>query len=143
MALKLVAATILLLLTLYPTSPQAQWLPRRSPSLPDPPRPLCVSQIALVNRACGQLPYAQLPTPSGEVESNQHRHHHHHEREEGHVETEKEEECCRWLKEVDNVCVCDMLVHLPPFLTRPVHEYKVVVDDGCEVSFGCASRLVG
>ncbi|KAL1559683.1 hypothetical protein AAHA92_09998 [Salvia divinorum] len=127
-ALKLLAATILIL-ALYPTSLQAQWQPR----------PLCVSQLALVNGACGQLPYAPLP-PSGEAESEQHRHHR--QRREGHVETAKEEECCRWLKEVDNVCMCDLLVHLPPFLTRPVHEYKVVVYDSCELSFSCASRLV-
>lgn len=161
MALKLVAATILILaVALYPSTPQGQWLPRRPPPhplplpLPDSPKPLCVSQLALVNRACGRLPYARVPPPGppappagegeGEGEGGHHHHHHHHheERREGYVETAAEEECCRWLKEVDTVCVCDLLVHLPPFMTRPVHEYKVVVDDRCEVSFGCASRLV-
>ncbi|XP_057794416.1 uncharacterized protein LOC131010764 [Salvia miltiorrhiza] len=156
MALKLEAAAILILtLWLYPTTPQAQWLPHLPPPhplplplpLPDSPRPLCVSQLALVNRACGRLPYARVPPPSPpsppSPPAGEGGHHHHHAaRREGYVETAAEEECCRWLKEVDTVCVCDLLVHLPPFMTRPVHEYKVVVDDSCEVSFGCASRLV-
>ncbi|PIN25866.1 hypothetical protein CDL12_01383 [Handroanthus impetiginosus] len=69
--------------------------------------------------------------------SHSHRHSRHH-----HKETSVEADCCRWLKEVDNVCVCDLLVHLPPFLTRPVHNYTVIVDDSCNVTFQCGSRLV-
>ncbi|KAL1550200.1 hypothetical protein AAHA92_18201 [Salvia divinorum] len=144
MALKLLAATILILTLSLPTTPQAHWLPRR-------PTPLCVSQLAIVNRACGRLPYARVNPPSlpspparegeGKVESGHH-HHHHRQRREGYVETAQEGECCRWVKEVDTECVCDLLVHLPPFMTRPLHEYKVVVDDSCEISFSCASRLV-
>lgn len=159
MALKILA-TFLLLLTLYPTNPQGQWLPHRPPPhplpLPQPesPKPLCVSQLALVNRACTLLPYAQVPPPAppspelgegGEEESGgggHHHHHHNHHRGDGYMETPEEEECCRWLKQVDTVCVCDLLVHLPPFMTRPLHEYKVIAHDSCEVTFECASRLM-
>ncbi|KAG6429153.1 hypothetical protein SASPL_107195 [Salvia splendens] len=142
MAMKLLAATILIVSL---STSQAHWHPRR-------PTPLCVSQLAIVNRACGRLPYARVNPPSlpspparegeGEVESGHHHHHHHRQPREGYVETAQEGECCRWVKEVDTECVCDLLVHLPPFMTRPLHEYKVIVDDSCEVSFSCASRLV-
>uniref|UniRef100_A0A6N2MD81 Uncharacterized protein n=1 Tax=Salix viminalis TaxID=40686 RepID=A0A6N2MD81_SALVM len=71
---------------------------------PRPQRPLCASQIALVNYACGRTP---------------------------------EENCCRWLNDVDAECVCELLVHLPPFLSKPPHEYTVKIDDSCTVSYSC------
>uniref|UniRef100_A0A7N0T3K2 Uncharacterized protein n=1 Tax=Kalanchoe fedtschenkoi TaxID=63787 RepID=A0A7N0T3K2_KALFE len=55
--------------------------------------------------------------------------------------SEIERECCHWLQQIDNDCVCDVLVHLPPFLSRPLHEYTVMVDDVCNVTFACPSRL--
>ncbi|XP_031263757.1 annexin B11-like [Pistacia vera] len=67
-----------------------------------------------------------------------HKHRHHH----GSGETPQEGDCCRWLKEVDNECVCDLLVHLPVFLARPVHEYNVIVDESCNVTYSCSGRLI-
>lgn len=150
--LKLLA--IILILQLYPKAAESQWIPHLPP--PVNPTPLCASQFALVNRACAILPYTPVPPPSppappsppspdGPENRNRHRHRHghgHRHRRHGYRETPAEEECCRWLKEVDDVCVCDLLVHLPAFLTRPVHNYTVVVDDICDVTFECGSRLV-
>ncbi|CAN1130812.1 hypothetical protein LINPERPRIM_LOCUS13440 [Linum perenne] len=53
-----------------------------------------------------------------------------------------EENCCRWLKEMDSECVCDVLVRLPPFLAKPSHVYSVHVYDGCVVTFSCSGRIV-
>ncbi|KAL0370540.1 UNVERIFIED_CONTAM: hypothetical protein Sangu_0372100 [Sesamum angustifolium] len=127
---------------------KSMWVPNKPI---DPDTPLCASQIALANRACAALPYTPLPPPappgprapdgpgSGHCRRREHEHGHRHWRR----ETVREEECCRWLKEVDNACVCDVLLHLPSFLTRPVHNYVVIVDDTCDVKFECGSRLVG
>lgn len=139
----------LVLLVLYPKA-ESIWVPNH----PLPPinlPPLCASQFALANRACAVLPYTPVPPPSppsppspeGPESRHHHRHGHgHRHSRHRHRETHAEEDCCRWLKEVDDVCVCELLVHLPPFLTRPVHNYTVVVDDSCEVTFACGSRLV-
>ncbi|GAA0172654.1 hypothetical protein LIER_26438 [Lithospermum erythrorhizon] len=83
-------------------------------------RPLCHLQFILVNYACGSLPYNPMVPPGNPAPSP---------------------ECCRWLKAVDNECVCDVLVHLPSFLSRPVHLYNVLVDESCSVTFSCSSRL--
>lgn len=134
-------------------------LPLSPPRPLPPPRPLCASQFALVNYACSMLPYdAELPvTPPSPTspaippspppplpdddELVHHRHGHRHRHQGSHKETPEEERCCRWLKEVDNECVCDLLVRLPVFLARPVHEYTVIVDDSCNVTYSCSGRL--
>ena len=69
-----------------------------------------------------------------------HRHEHRHRRH-GHTMTPVEASCCHWLGTIDSECVCDLLVYLPPFLSRPVHEYTVSVKDSCNVTFQCASRI--
>ncbi|CAK9175837.1 unnamed protein product [Ilex paraguariensis] len=131
--------------------------------LPLPPatsRPLCVSQFALVNSACTALPFypdhppppPSPPPPLPSHNESEHRHRHRHKHGHRHVHghrhgwhglrgTPVEQDCCRWLKSMDSECVCDLLVYLPPFLSRPVHQYNVVVDDSCNVTFQCASRL--
>ncbi|EPS59564.1 hypothetical protein M569_15243, partial [Genlisea aurea] len=136
---------------------ESQWLPHH------PVGPLCSSQFALANRACAFLPFTPVPPPSPpspEVNTppppppeesgngtSRHRHPHHHRRRHHHhhshdgKETSTEEDCCRWVKEIDDVCVCELLVRLPPFLTRPVHNYTVAVDDLCSVTYQCSSRL--
>ncbi|GLU07517.1 hypothetical protein SLE2022_244730 [Rubroshorea leprosula] len=78
-----------------------------------------------------------------------HIHEHHHRRRHGHrhghvyryKETTEEDNCCKWLKTIDNECVCAVLAHLPPFLSRPIHNYTVHVDDSCDISFLCAGGL--
>ncbi|KAJ4829139.1 hypothetical protein Tsubulata_011829 [Turnera subulata] len=55
----------------------------------------------------------------------------------GYSESPEERNCCRWLKDVDDECVCELLVHLPSFLARPLHEYSVVADPTCNVTFSC------
>ncbi|KAI3460864.1 hypothetical protein Pfo_017527 [Paulownia fortunei] len=141
--LKLLASIVLLIL--YPKA-ESQWFPRR-PTPPINPAPLCATQLALVNRACSMLPCTPVPPPSPpsppSPDGPDSRHHHRHGHGHGHGhETPAEEECCRWLKEVDSLCVCDLLVHLPPFLTRPVHNYTIVVDYVCDVTFECGSEQV-
>ncbi|XP_052170935.1 uncharacterized protein LOC127787111 [Diospyros lotus] len=63
---------------------------------------------------------------------HRHRHWHHGPSSPGH-------ECCRWLDEVENECVCAVLARLPPFLSRPVHHYTVEVEGVCDVSFDCGN----
>lgn len=64
------------------------------------------------------------------------RHHHHHHR---YINTPVEEQCCKWLAQVDDQCVCELLVHLPPFLARPVHNYAVEIGKACHFTFACGS----
>lgn len=128
----------------------------RTPS----PTPLCATQFALVNHACTFLPYSPMPPPAPfgppgppsplellEPEDpewqhhHRHRHNHHHHGHKPHNPTPIEMDCCRWLREVDNVCVCDLLVHLPAFLARPAHEYTVVVTDACNITYSCSGRV--
>lgn len=121
--------------------------------MPVPPvishRPLCTSQFTLVNHACAFLPFTPTPHhhPPPSPQSNNHhgrrRRQRRHRRHRGrhHHESPVQQDCCRWLKEVDDECVCDLLVHLPPFLSRPLHQYTVMVDDTCSVTFQCGSRI--
>lgn len=145
-ALKFILCSVLLVL--YPRT-ESQWAPR-SPPLPVNLPPLCASQYALVNHACSTLPFTPLPPPprlSSFSQSNhsshrhRHRHEHRHTRK-GHKEERGEHDCCRWFRELDSVCVCHLLVRLPRFLTRPVHNYTVIVDETCDVTFQCGSSWV-
>ncbi|KVH94398.1 polyadenylate-binding protein 1-B-like [Cynara cardunculus var. scolymus] len=69
-----------------------------------------------------------------------HKHHHHH-RHHRHRDTPIEQQCCKWLSQVDDQCVCELLVRLPPFLARPVHRYSVLVGGSCNITYSCGSRL--
>ncbi|OVA05522.1 hypothetical protein BVC80_441g303 [Macleaya cordata] len=131
-----------------------------------PQRPLCISQFALANHACGLLPITtnsnqqlveDVDDPdegerrrrrrrrrTGHGHSHQQRHdhrrhsrrhrrHHHH--------TQEESDCCRWLKEMDDACVCQLFYRMPTFMRRPKHDYVIKVDDTCAVTFSCQGRL--
>uniref|UniRef100_A0A7N0UFW2 Bifunctional inhibitor/plant lipid transfer protein/seed storage helical domain-containing protein n=1 Tax=Kalanchoe fedtschenkoi TaxID=63787 RepID=A0A7N0UFW2_KALFE len=112
-----------------------------------PEHPLCLTQIGLLNHACAVIPIHSVPPPpppspppanlTGHGRRHRHRrshrHHHHH--------TPAEEECCRWLQQVDTECICELLVRLPIFLARPLHQYTLTVDDTCRVNYTCPSRI--
>ncbi|KAK2363629.1 hypothetical protein QL285_088589 [Trifolium repens] len=177
------------------------------------PRPLCPSQFALVNYACGRLPFSPAAPPEpvepppappspdddggdddgGDDDDDDdddggdddggdddggddggddlargthhrnhghgngrghgqghgkghgqghgrhgHRHRHRHHRR---GKTPEEENCCRWAKEVDNQCVCELLVRLPPFLVRPPHKYTLTIGEDCEVTYSCGGPI--
>ncbi|MCD9558847.1 hypothetical protein HAX54_016475 [Datura stramonium] len=139
--------TTLLLLVIHLGGSNSQY----SPWPPVAPRPLCLSQFALVNHACQFLPYTPLPPtppvppvsdPSPSPEPSQ----------EllpppppppssANIGTPIEDECCRWMRSVDSVCVCALLAHLPTFLSRPVHQYTTVPHPACSVTFVCSSSL--
>lgn len=72
-------------------------------------------------------------------DDRRHHHHHHHRRRnrQGRGNSDREQDCCRWLKEVDDECVCALLLRLPPFLTKLEHEYTVEVNDQCNVTYEC------
>lgn len=150
--LNLTILTVLMVLTL---KVDCQQIPRSS-------RPLCISQFALVNHACAMLPFNPNPAPapptppapeepgqsppspsegSGHGHGHGHSHGHRHGSRHRHQQSSAEEGCCRWLQEVDDECVCDLLVHLPVFLTRPSHDYVVSVNPSCSVTFSCGGRL--
>ncbi|KAF9604685.1 hypothetical protein IFM89_009121 [Coptis chinensis] len=116
-----------------------------------PPRPLCLSQFALVNQACYFLPVhapappandedpdepdlklnepqAQQPPSEPQHRRRHHRHHHH---------ADAIDNCCRWLRNLDDTCVCELLIRLPPFLRRLEHSYLVKIDEDCEVLYKC------
>ncbi|KAI3773091.1 hypothetical protein L6452_04290 [Arctium lappa] len=108
------------------------------------------------------------PPPSSEHhdQSHRHRHRHHHshanEHDDGHGLNEThghghhrhghghrkhrmspiEQQCCKWLAQVDDECVCELLGRLPPFLARPVHEYTVRVAGSCNTTYSCGAGLL-
>jgi len=104
-----------------------------SQTLPTPfLHPLCLSQLALANYACAMLPLTaappSLPPPSPGHGGNQ-------------QSTLQEEDCCRWAKEIDNQCVCEALVLLPPFLTKPSHQYAISIGQSCNVTYSCGDPI--
>lgn len=151
--IKVFSLPVFMFLVLISTKMDCQMItrPLRPLPPPTPPRPLCTSQFNLVNYACAQLPYSPAPPlppppstplpPDNSDSSHRHRHRHRHRRHHNTRETPEESNCCRWLKEVDNECVCELLVQLPIFLARPVHEYTVLVDDSCNVTYTCSGRI--
>ncbi|GER39234.1 AAA ATPase containing von Willebrand factor typeA [Striga asiatica] len=153
MVLNLLVFTILL--TLLCPKTDCYWPPHRPTPTEDPFTSFCNTQFQLANRACALVTFSSVGLPH---HHHRHRHHHghghhhnHHDHDKQevhqhlmHTETENalvEEECCRWLKEVDNDCACSVFVHLPTFLAKPPHNYSLVVNDECEVSFQCSPRL--
>lgn len=131
----------------------------RVPAYPAP-RPLCLSQFLLVNRACSSLPYSSVPPPSppsppppipsppsppspnSPPSRHHHKHHHRHRHGIQYQESPAEADCCRWLKQIDTQCVCDLLVYLPVFLAKPRHNYTVSVAQDCTVTYQCPSRVI-
>ncbi|KAL4572066.1 hypothetical protein LXL04_018835 [Taraxacum kok-saghyz] len=70
--------------------------------------------------------------------------HHHHRHGHGHRRhrlSPVEQQCCKWLAQVDDECVCELLGRLPPFLARPVHEYTVRVAGSCNTTYTCGAQL--
>ncbi|KAJ1692116.1 hypothetical protein LUZ63_008814 [Rhynchospora breviuscula] len=65
----------------------------------------------------------------------------HKRRKKGHHESNGNKECCRWLKEVDNACVCEMLLKLPSFLIRPKHKFMIRVGRTCRFTYNCPGFL--
>ncbi|KAL4383048.1 hypothetical protein GQ457_15G022520 [Hibiscus cannabinus] len=137
--------------------------PRRE--LPPPHlHPLCVSQLTLVNYACGTVPLVPSPffssdtpdegngtesrrrgdgnragTRQGGERHNRRRHEHKHEQRPKEM-TPEQAYCCRWLKMVDADCVCGVLARLPLFLSWPLHRYTVSVEEACIVTYSCGGR---
>ncbi|CAI8614168.1 unnamed protein product [Vicia faba] len=133
------------------------------------PRPLCPSQFALVNYACGRLPFRPgappgpppaPPSPDDDGgdddgandegygnnhHEHEHRHGHGHSHRHGHKHrhhlTQEEENCCRWAREVDSQCVCELLVRLPPFLIRPLHIYTLTIGEDCQITYSCGGPI--
>ncbi|XP_004495224.2 uncharacterized protein [Cicer arietinum] len=113
--------------------------------------PLCAPQFALVSNACGMLSFTPglLPSPilpppspsSPDDEGHKSDHHHHHRHRHGHHSSTEEDNCCRWAKEMDSRCVCEILVRLPPFLTRPLHQYSVVIGESCVITYSCGGPI--
>ncbi|KAJ9187663.1 hypothetical protein P3X46_003091 [Hevea brasiliensis] len=77
----------------------------------------------------------------GQEQSHGHRHRHRH-RHAIQPESTEQANCCRWLNELDDECVCDLLVRLPPFLSRPIHMYNLYLDETCNVTYACEGRLL-
>ncbi|XVE77758.1 hypothetical protein DITRI_Ditri13aG0088400 [Diplodiscus trichospermus] len=113
------------------------------------PRSYCASQFSLANYACSRVPLVPFPPPipppaesghgNGHRQGHKHRHRHRHR--DRVSETPEQSNCCQWLKTVDVECVCEILVHMPAFLSRPNHRYTVVVDETCSLTFSCRGRL--
>ncbi|XP_010545083.1 PREDICTED: lysine-rich arabinogalactan protein 19-like [Tarenaya hassleriana] len=126
----------------------------RLPILPNPPLPPLTPPPAPVDPPPSP-PAPPSPDDDDDDEHGEHHHHHHHGHKHRHHshrrhrshrvehrESFAEAECCKWLKQMDNECVCDLLVHLPPLLARPVHNYTVFVDESCIVTFICGGRFI-
>ncbi|XP_074368311.1 uncharacterized protein LOC141708540 [Apium graveolens] len=157
-------ALLIMFLVLSPKIECQIWLqPPVSPLPPIQPTPLCASQFALANHACAMLPYIPIPPPSPPIvrdtsppvtsdsdapessptpsHRHRHRHSHSHSNPLPH-QTPVAQECCRWLQQIDSGCVCDLLVRLPVFLAKPVHQYTVTVDRSCAVTYSCSGRII-
>jgi hypothetical protein len=123
------------------------------------PRPLCASQFSLANYACARLPLRPVTPPSppddedddgGNREDHEvhhhrhgrksrHRHHSHHEQGPG------EHDCCRWARQMDSQCVCEVLYLLPAFanfIMRPVHAISLSISDTCNVTYTCSGTII-
>ena len=128
------------------------------PLPPSSPHPLCASQFALVNYACATLPFTpgsppSPPTPlsppsptspddeEGHRSHKRHGHRHSHSHWHRYQPTPQEDNCCQWAREMDSQCVCEILLRLPPFLTRPLHQYSVLIGDLCEVTYSCGGPI--
>ncbi|KAJ9187662.1 hypothetical protein P3X46_003090 [Hevea brasiliensis] len=112
--------------------------------IPHPARTMCVSQIALANHACGSL----APSAASQFLNHHERRHRHghrhrlrHNRHGNFAHETPTESCCRWLNNVDNECVCDLLIQLPAFLSKPAHRFTVVIGDSCSFTFSCSGRV--
>ncbi|KAI3800992.1 hypothetical protein L1987_29092 [Smallanthus sonchifolius] len=90
---------------------------------------------------------------NGQNQSHVHKHGHdhghhrhgHHDHVHGHHHKHKmspvEQQCCKWLAQVDDECVCELLGRLPPFLVRPLHEYTVRVAGSCNTTYSCGAQF--
>lgn len=146
-------------------NPKIECLPRRQtlrpPLAPIASTPLCDAQIAVASRACSMIPFSTvsppsppsllseaLPSPSPEsppspLPRHGHRHSHSHSHShQVHSQTPVEQECCHWIRAIDSVCVCNLLVYLPIFLSKPVHTYTVITDPSCNIAYTCPGRLM-
>ncbi|XVF72452.1 hypothetical protein PTKIN_Ptkin12aG0122500 [Pterospermum kingtungense] len=138
-------------------------MPKELPQMPEQKisrRPLCPNQFALANYACSMVPFVPFPPaspppalpsppPPGLEHRNghrrhgqRHRHGHRHSHRPPYHETPEQRYCCQWLKQVDTECVCDILVHLPVFLSKPSHRYTMVVDEACILTYWCDGRVI-
>ncbi|KAI3863038.1 hypothetical protein MKW92_032441 [Papaver armeniacum] len=103
---------------------------------------LCTPQYALANQACKSLPLSQHGHSSHHGHNNQHqqrrgsRQQQHH-----HLLSQQQTDCCRWMKEMDTTCVCQLLSKLPVFMWKPKHNYIVNVHESCTVTFDCSGRF--
>ncbi|KAE8693771.1 hypothetical protein F3Y22_tig00110794pilonHSYRG00222 [Hibiscus syriacus] len=135
---KVVIIAISFLLSLFTVA-----VPTKLPRLRGSPRPICVSQISILNYACGGLPLSPFPPPSHHRNSHgRSSRKHRHRRRHGQRRSDRQNYCCQWLRQVDDECVCDVLAHLPPFLSRPNHQYSIAIGDTCTIRFSCGGRLV-
>ncbi|KAI4300023.1 hypothetical protein L6164_033442 [Bauhinia variegata] len=111
--------------------------PSPPPPSPSPPSPPDDDDDDNVKGHGGRHGHGHGHGNHGHDHGNQHRRGHHHR----HQLTSQEENCCRWAREVDSQCVCEILLRLPPFLVRPVHDYTVKVGDMCDVTYSCGGPL--
>jgi hypothetical protein len=82
------------------------------------------------------------PSPSSPDNNEGHQsHHHRHGHKHRHHRTTEEDNCCRWAKEMDSRCVCEILLRLPLFLTRPLHQYTVAIGESCNVTYSCGGPI--
>ncbi|CAN1352783.1 hypothetical protein LINPERPRIM_LOCUS42937 [Linum perenne] len=115
--------------------------------------PLCNSQFSLANYACSNLPFMELPhsalappsppsdtPPDSPATSLVLTANHGRRRNRRHDDGNAENNCCKWVRDVDDECVCELLMRLPTFLARPFHEYTITVSEWCKVTYSCGGR---
>ncbi|KAK1420505.1 hypothetical protein QVD17_22160 [Tagetes erecta] len=119
------------------------------PPPPPPEHPELHSHVHKHNDSHGD----ELGNENGQNHSHVHRHghdhghhlHDHHNRVHRHHHKHKmspvEQQCCKWLAQVDDECVCELLGRLPPFLVRPFHDYTVRVAGSCNTTYSCEAQF--
>ncbi|RRT69478.1 hypothetical protein B296_00030986 [Ensete ventricosum] len=99
----------------------------------------CVAQFELANRACTIIHAVKAIQGNRRDRGSEHGHSHRHGEGEGEDEGKghHRNRCCRWLKEIDDSCVCNALLHLPISLVKPNHKYTVAVGHHCSITYNC------
>ncbi|KAL2323566.1 hypothetical protein Fmac_027945 [Flemingia macrophylla] len=115
-----------------PTLPRTP-SPSPFPPLPLTPSPSHATPLPLTPSPshATPLPLTPSPSPSPPDADEGHRSH----------QTSQEDDCCRWAREIDSQCVCEILVLLPPFLSRPLHQYSISIGESCNVTYTCGGPI--
>ncbi|KAG9448925.1 hypothetical protein H6P81_008890 [Aristolochia fimbriata] len=103
---------------------------------------LCIPQFALANEACLEpMPTSPnipaLPRTPGERRRRSHYGGGGHGGGDVYTAEDAISPCCRWLLEIDEVCMCQALAQLPKFVSAMSHTITLRPTSDCSVTYHC------